>query len=107
MKIEKMGSSPPEVHKPSHRTKTAKKSILKLKGVSDPAATRKHTITMLTSKGARRQRRATRKRIEKMNKEEINKVAKNSNLKLNPSTPEDIKKQILYHGVSAGFISLD
>jgi len=28
-------------------------------------------------------------------------------LDLSPKTPEDIKKQILYHGVSAGFISLD
>ena len=40
-------------------------------------------------------------------KEDIDNIAKKSNLSLNPSTPEHIKKQILYHGVSAGFISLD
>ena len=105
MNIQKVGET--ESHKPSHRTKTAKKSILKMKGVVDPSSTKKHSVRMLTLKGIKKQRRATRKRIEKMNKDEVDKIAKRSNLQLNPSTPSDIKKQILYHGVSAGFLALD
>jgi len=101
MQIEKLGAEP---KKPAHRTNTAKKSILKLRGVSNPSST-KHSVRMLTSKGARKQRRATRKRINEMKKEDLDRVSKK--LDLNPKTPEDIKKQILYHGVSAGFISLD
>jgi hypothetical protein len=101
MKIEKLDNTP------SHRTKTAKRSILKVKGVSDPAISRKHSVKMITNKALRKQRRETRKRIDSMKKEDIDRISKKSNLSLNPNTPAEIKKQILYHGVSAGFVSLD
>jgi hypothetical protein len=61
---------------------------------------------MLTAKGAKKQRHATKKRISNMKKEEID-AAISKKIKLNPTTPEHIKKQLLEHGVSAGFLSLD
>ena len=107
MKIEKLdNSSHNESKKPSHHSKTAKKSILKVKGVSDPARTKKHSIIMLSEKASKKHRKTIKRKIKKMKSSEIIEIAKKSNLDLNPSTPIDIKKQILYHGINAGFLSL-
>ena len=109
-KITKLGGKqdnmPAKQHHPQHKTKKATKSILKVRGVSDPAKSTRHSVRMLTAKGNRRMRRTIKRKIGKMSKEKIEEVFKKSNINLNPATPAAITKEILGHAVSAGFVSL-
>ena len=107
MKIEKLDGGSTETKTPQHRSKTAKRSILKVKGVADPATSKKHSIVVLTERASKKRRKTIKNKIKHLKPKDMDRIASNSNLILNPATPVDIKKQILYHGINAGFISLD
>jgi hypothetical protein len=107
MKIEKLDSGHVEIKTPQHRSKTAKRSILKVKGVIDPASSKKHSIIMMSERASKKRRKTIKNKIKHLKPKEMDQIANKSNLILSPSTPVDIKKQILYHGVNAGFLSLD
>ena len=109
--ITKVGE--PKKHTPMHKTKKATKSILKVKGVADPAKPppfrremKKHTLRMLTDKGMRNRKKTLKRKIASLKKPELERIVKESNLVLNPNTPPEIQKQILHNAVSAGFVSL-
>jgi hypothetical protein len=115
--ITKMGGEKPKKHvtkhSPSHKTQKVVKSILKIRGVSDPARAppmkremKKHTLRMLTEKGMRKHRKTLKHKISKMKDNELDKVLEKSNMKLSSSTPRAIKDKILENAVSAGFLSL-
>ena len=103
---DKQEKPPVKSYHPQHKTKKAHKSILKVKGVADPAKSTRHSVRMLTAKGNRKMRRTLKRKIRNMSKEKIDTIFKKSNSVLNPSTPSEITKEILGHAVSAGFVSL-
>uniref|UniRef100_A0A6C0B2Z2 Uncharacterized protein n=1 Tax=viral metagenome TaxID=1070528 RepID=A0A6C0B2Z2_9ZZZZ len=119
--IQKLGSEKPEVHqsKKGKTLKTFPRGIIKksskftLKGTSDPAKSpplkkgmKKHTLRMLTEKGAKRHRKTLKRRISRMSDSKVQDVVRGKGLVLNPRTPPEISREILRNAVSAGFVSV-
>jgi len=98
------------------KQKTIPKSALKktkkldLKGVKDPASynkfSKKYSIKVFTSKGSKAARKTLRKKIAGMKMDEINTILEKNNVIKNSDVPPEIKKKILEHATSAGFVSL-
>jgi hypothetical protein len=86
--------------------KTIKNSKLNLKGVRDPALSKKHTIRILTSKGHRRRDKTLKKQISKIDDKKVSELTRKSGLVKNPNMPANLQRQILNHAISAGFVSL-
>jgi hypothetical protein len=105
--------------KPSSDHKTLKKPLksilkksLKIKDVRDPAKSpplkpgmHKHTLRMFTQKGHKRFKKTLKAKLHKMKKSDLDKLAQESNLKLNPNTPPEIAKKIIGSAITAGFVS--
>jgi len=101
--------------------KTYPKGILKtaknkfhLKPSSNPSkppplrkAMQKHTIRILTEKGAKHHRKTLRKQIAKMSNEKVKQLVIGSGLSKNPETPPAIMREILEGGAIAGFVSIN
>ena len=93
--------------------KTAKQP-LRLKGVRDPAKApalkkgmAKHTLKLLTSKGARKHQKTLKHKISKMTDGKVKEIMQKAGLSINPSTPPEIRRQMLEGASAAGFVSLD
>lgn len=94
--------------------KTYPRGILKVKGVSDPAKSpplrktaRKHTISILTEKGAKRHRKTIHKKVKSMSNEKVKQLVEKHGLLKNKNTPVSIQRDMLEGGAIAGFISLE
>ena len=92
--------------------KSILKKSLKIKDVKDPAKSpplkpgmHKHTLRMFTQKGHKKFKKTLKARLHKMKKSDLDKLAQESNLKLNPNTPPEIAKKIIGSAITAGFVS--
>jgi hypothetical protein len=92
--------------------KSILKKSMKIKDVRDPAKSpplkpgmHKHTLKMFTSKGHKKFKKTLKKKLSMMKKPELDRLAQQSNLKLNPNTPPEIAKKILSSAITAGFVS--
>ena len=90
-----------------------KPSKFTLKGVADPAKSpqlkkgmKKHTLRMLTEKGAKKRHRTLRRRVSKMSPKQLDEVLGGKGLASNPNTPHNIKQAILANAAEAGFVSV-
>ena len=111
----------PEVKAGKKTLKTFPKGILKtakqplrLKGVRDPAKSSalkkgmaKHTLKLLTTKGARKHQKTLKHKISKMTDGKVKEIMQKAGLSVNPSTPPEIRRQMLEGASAAGFVSLD
>lgn len=86
----------------------------KIRAVSDPAKSppvkksmRKHTIRLLTKKGARQHRKTLRRKIASLTDSKVKQIASNYGLLKNPDTPVPILRQMIEGGAVAGFLSVD
>lgn len=97
--------------------KTFPKGILKktakIKPVRDPAkapptkkGVRKHTVRVLTEKGAELRRKTIRQKIHKLKEEEVRAKLQKAGVSHNPKTPLPVLQDMLEGGVEAGMISL-
>jgi hypothetical protein len=86
--------------------KLKKTSKIKLKGVRDPSSSKKHTIRLLTSKGHKRHAKTMKRKISNLTDKKVTEITKNAGLVKNSDVPSHLKRQILDHAVSAGFVSL-
>jgi hypothetical protein len=91
--------------------KTAK-SKFHLKATSDPSKPppikkymKKHTIRLITDKGARQHRKTIKRRVSKMTDEKVKKMVATAGLLKNPTTPVSVMREMLEGGMIAGFIS--
>lgn len=101
-----------------HRTmKTFPKGILKktakIAAVRDPAkappvkkGVRKHTVRVLTEKGADVRRKTIRSKIRKMKDDDVRAKLQKAGVSHNPKTPPHVLRDMLEGGVEAGMISL-
>jgi len=112
--VQKLGETHIEKKLPTKEVKQLK-SILKktsryhkinLKGVRDPALSKKHTIRLLTSKGHRRRDKTLRKKIGGLSDQKVTEITNNAGLIKNPSMPPHLKRQILGAAISSGFVSI-
>ena len=94
--------------------RTFPRGILKIKGVKDPAKSpplkktaKKHTIQIMTDKGAKNRRKTVRKHVDKMSNEKVRALVEKSGLLKNKNTPPSLMREMLEGGVIAGFVSLD
>lgn len=96
--------------------KTFPRGILKtkliLKPTADPAkpppikkSMKKHTIRLLTDKGARHHRKTIKRRVRNMSDEKVKSVVLKSGILKNINTPISIMREMLEGGMIAGFIS--
>lgn len=92
--------------------KSILKKSLKIKDVRDPSKSpplkpgmHKHTLKMSTLHGHKKFKKTLKKKLSKMKKSDLDKLALESNLKLNPNTPPEIAKKILSSAITAGFVS--
>ena len=117
-------SSPPvKVAGKKHSSKSMKtypKGVLKkthkvkIKAVSDPAKAppvkrfmRKHTIRLITDKGARLHRKTIKNRVRKLSDSKVKELVTKNGLLKNPDAPIPLMREMLEGGMIAGFISLD
>lgn len=109
IKIEKLDELPkvPKVPKTKSYPKSSLKKTgkLSLKGVRDPAKT-KHTLRLLTIKGHRRRDKTLKRKIGGLTDDEVQKLTTKSDLVKNPDVPAKLRREILEHAVSAGFVSI-
>jgi len=90
------------------------KSILKVKGVADPAkppplkktAKRSNRIRIPTASGTKRQRKTVRQRVSRLSDSEAEAIAQKSGLVKGKNTPPALTRKILESGITAGFVSL-
>jgi hypothetical protein len=106
IKIEKLGEEPEK--KPVKKIKSIlkKTSKLNLKGVRDPAKTRRQTLKLLTLKGHRRHDKTLKRKIGGLSDDQVKKLTTDAGLVKNPEVPAKLQREILDHAVSAGFLSL-
>lgn len=83
-----------------------KTSKIKLKGVRDPSSSKKHTIRLLTNKGHKRHAKTMKRKISNLSDKKVTEITKNAGLVKNSDVPSHLKRQILDHAISAGFVSL-
>lgn len=94
--------------------RTFPRGILKIKGVKDPAKSpplkktaRKHTIQIMTEKGARHRRKTIRKQIAGMSNDKVKALVEKNGLLKNKNTPPELMRDMLEGGAIAGFLSVD
>ena len=107
----------PETKSGKGRRKTMRtfpRGILKVKGVKDPAKSpplkktaRKHTIQIMTEKGARHRRKTIRRQIAGMSNEKVKALVEKNGLLKNKNTPTELMRDMLEGGAIAGFLSVD
>jgi hypothetical protein len=96
--------------------KTFPKGILKktakIKPVRDPAKppptrkdVRKHSIRVMTEKGAERRRKTIRQKVKTMRDEDVRAALQKAGVSHNPKTPPHVLREMLEGGVEAGMIS--
>jgi hypothetical protein len=96
--------------------KTFPKGILKktakIKPVRDPAKppptrkdVRKHSVRVLTEKGAERRRRTIRQKVKSMKDDEVRAALQKAGVAQNPKTPPHVLRDMLEGGVESGMIS--
>jgi hypothetical protein len=114
--ITKVGDTPPPAAAPktAGRRKTQRtypRGILKVK---DPAKSpplkktaRKHTIQIMTEKGARRHRRTVHRKVAGMSNDRIKVLVDKHGLLKNKNTPVSLMRDMVEGGAIAGFISLE
>lgn len=80
--------------------------------VKDPAKSpparkdiRKHTVRMLTDKGADARRKTIRQRVRAMKDDEVRSALQKAGVSHNPRTPAPVLREMLEGGVEAGMIS--
>ena len=106
--------------KKHHKTsmKTYPKGVLKkthkikIKPVSDPAKSapvkksmRKHTIRLMTDKGAHIRRKTIKNKVRKLSDAKVKELVTKHGLLKNPSAPIPLMREMLEGGMIAGFIS--
>lgn len=91
--------------------KTSKTKMI-LRGTADPAKSppvkksmKKHTIRLMTDKGARHHRKTIKRRISKMSDEKVKSIVLHSGILKNANTPVSMMREMLEGGMIAGFIS--
>lgn len=107
----------PEAKTGKGRRKTMRtfpRGILKVKGVKDPAKSpplkktaRKHTIQIMTEKGARYRRKTIRRQIAGMSNDKVRALVEKNGLLKNKNTPPELMRDMLEGGAIAGFLSVD
>ena len=111
--ITKVGDTPrPPVSAGRRKTqRTYPRGILKVK---DPAKSpplkktaRKHTIQVMTEKGARKHRRTIHKKVAGMSNEKVKTLVETHGLLKNKNTPVSLMRDMIEGGAIAGFISLE
>ena len=94
--------------------RTFPKGILKVKGVKDPAKSpplkktaKRHTIQIMTDKGAKHRRKTIRREVARMSNDKVKAIVEKKGLLKNKNTPPALMRDMLEGGVIAGFISID
>lgn len=118
-KVGQDSSAPPVLEKSEPKPKSAGtlrkplKSILKVKGVADPAKSpplkktaKRSRIQILTDSGTKRRSKTIRRKLKKMSDSQVKEVAQKHGLLKSKTTPPAIARKILEGGITAGFISL-
>jgi hypothetical protein len=89
------------------------KSILKVRGVADPAkapplkkTAKRSRIQILTEKGSNHHRKTVRRKLRKMSDAQVKEVAQKHGLVRGKNTPPELTRKILEGGITAGFVSL-
>jgi hypothetical protein len=111
-------SMPPSVRQEGKaRRKTMRtfpRGILKIKGVKDPAKSpplkktaKKHTIQIMTERGAKHRRKTIRKQVAGMSDDKVKVLVEKNGLLKNSKTPTSLMREMLEGGAIAGFLSLD
>lgn len=87
---------------------------IKIKPVADPAKSapvkrfmRKHTIRLITEKGARLHRKTIKNRVRKLSDAKVKDLVTRHGLLKNPDAPVPLMREMLEGGMIAGFISLN
>lgn len=89
------------------------KSILKVKGVADPAkapplkkTAKRSRIQIVTEKGSKHHRKTVRRKLRKMSDAQVKDFAEKRGLIKGKNTPPALTRKILEGGITAGFVSL-
>jgi len=106
--VEKLGETKIGVkkEKPLPKSILKKTSKLNLRGVRDPASSKKHTIRILTSKGHRKRDKTLKKKIGGLSDKTVTQMNKEAGLIKNTDMPPHLQREVLKHAVSAGFVSI-
>jgi hypothetical protein len=117
LKAQDTSASPAVKQEGKARRKTMRtfpRGILKIKGVKDPAKSpplkktaKKHTIQIMTEKGAKHHRKTIRKQVAGMSDDKVKALVDKNGLLKNNKTPTSLMRQMLEGGAIAGFLSLD
>jgi hypothetical protein len=104
--------TPPIGAKRNKTMKTFPRSILKLKGVTDPTkspplkkSSTRRTIRLLTDIGAKRHRKMVRKTIRRMSDEKVRQTIKRAGLLMSDKSPMSLLRETLEGGMISGIIS--
>ena len=104
----------PKVHTVPPPVKTVKplKSILKVKGVADPAKSpplrktaKRSRIQIMTDAGSKKYRRTIRRKLASMSNKRVKELAEKHGLIKGKNTPPQLMRHILEGGITAGFVS--
>ena len=94
--------------------KTFPRGILKIKPVADPAkapplkkTAKRHTIQILTEKGAKKRRKTIKKLVAGYSNTQVKSLVEKHGLLKNKNPPPALMRDMLEGGAIAGFISLD
>ena len=94
--------------------RTFPKGILKIKGVKDPAkspplkkTSKRHTIQIMTEKGAKHRRKTIRKQVAGMSDDKVKMLVEKNGLLKNKNTPPSLMRDMLEGGAIAGFLSIE
>ena len=94
--------------------RTFPRGILKIKGVKDPAKSpplkktaKKHTIQIMTEKGAKTRRKTIRTQVAGMSDDKVKGLVEKNGLLKNSKTPTSLMREMLEGGAIAGFLPLD
>ena len=117
LKAQDTSASPAIKQEGKARRKTMRtfpRGILKIKGVKDPAKSpplkktaKKHTIQIMTEKGAKHRRKTIRKQVAGMSDDTVKALIDKNGLLKNKKTPPSLMREMLEGGAIAGFLSLD
>lgn len=87
--------------------KTSKNKLKPVKNPSKPPPTRKHGKTRLrimTDKGIKQRHKTIHEKVKKMPRHKVRETLRKSGLPVSDKTPDDVAKQILEGGLTAGMI---
>lgn len=85
---------------------------IKIKAVADPAkpaplkkSDRKHTIRIITEKGAKLRRKTIKNKVHRLSDAKVKELVTKHGLLKNPNAPVPLMREMLEGGMLAGFIS--